>query len=106
MISKPTKQPKKGSFVTLADWMAKKLNLHGDELIVYGIIYSFSQDGSSSFRGSIKYISFWTGRSRPTVIKILKLLLEKNYIFKKEINYTNLNAKYHYCEYRANLSIL
>ena len=106
MISKPTKQPKKGSFVTLADWMVKKLNLNGDELVVYAIVYSFSQDGSSCFRGSLRFISFWTGRSRPTVIKILKLLLDKNYIFKKEINYTNLNTKYHYCEYRANLSIL
>lgn len=106
MIAKPTKQPKKGSFVTLAEWMVKKLNLHGDELIVYAIIYSFSQDGSSSFRGSIKYISFWTGRSRPTVIKTLKSLMSKNYIFKKEIQYTGKNSDYHYCEYRANLSVL
>ena len=106
MIKKPTTKPKVGSFITILDWMVKKLNLHSDELIVYAIIYSFSQDGQSCFKGSIKYLSYWTGKTKPTIIKILKLLLEKKLIIKTKIQYTKKNVNRYYCEYRAVLPLM
>lgn len=103
IAKKPTGKAKLGSYITMLEWMVGKLELTGDELIIYSIIYSFSQDGQSCFKGSIKYLEFWTGKSKPTILKILKSLLEKKLINKTKIHYTKKNENRYYCEYRANL---
>lgn len=63
-------------------WMVNRLGLSGNELIVYAIIYSFSQDGESCFYGSLKYIEKTLSVSKPTAIKVLQGLLEKGLIQK------------------------
>lgn len=45
------------NFIQISAWMVNKLNLKGNELLIYGLIYGFSKDGNSVFRGSINYIS-------------------------------------------------
>jgi hypothetical protein len=59
-----------------------KFNLRGNELLVFGIIYGFSQDGLSLFSGSTAYISEWTGLSRRTVLRILKDFTERGIFIK------------------------
>ena len=44
-------------------FMINKLNLKGIELMVYAIIYGFSQDGSCKFTGSRQYLADFTGSS-------------------------------------------
>lgn len=68
-------------------WMLNRLKLKGNELIVFSIINSFSQDKASSFFGSLSYLEAFTGASRPTVIKILKALCDKGFIEKREFDY-------------------
>jgi hypothetical protein len=63
--------------------MVNDLELHGNELTLYAIIYGFSQDGRSEFVGSISYITEWLGCSRPTAIKALANLVEKGLISKR-----------------------
>ena len=68
--------------------MRNELDLKGNELLVYALIYGFSQDGASEFSGSNRYIADWIGASRQTVNKILKTLCDKGLLNKRtyEVN--------------------
>ena len=70
------------NFVTIQGWMCNELQLKGNELLVYALIYGFSKDGESSFFGGRKYIAETFNVSLPTVDKALQGLLNKNYVFK------------------------
>ena len=58
---------KNENYYTIFGWMLNELKLSGIDLIVYAIIYSFSQDGESEFKGSVAYISDFTGGSAKTI---------------------------------------
>lgn len=77
----------------------KVLGLKGNELLVFSLIYGFSQDGESVFMGSIKYIQETLNLSRETVRTVLNSLVKAKLIVKidKEINGVK------FCDYRANL---
>lgn len=64
--------------------MITRLKLKGNELLVFALIHGFSQDGESRFKGSLRYLIEWTGLDKTTVIKLLKSLVEKQYINKFE----------------------
>ena len=68
------------NYYTVQGWMINKLSLKGNELILYAIIYGFSQDDKSEYHGSISYIQKALTISRPTVIKTIKALIEKGLI--------------------------
>lgn len=70
------------NFVTIQGWMRTKLNLKGNELLIYALIYGFSQDGSTRFKGSRKYISEWCGCSLDTVDRTLGSLVNKGLLAK------------------------
>lgn len=77
---------KRENFVSVFGFMVEDLQLKGIELQVYAIVYGFSQDDDSEFAGSLSYLMAWTGASKPTVIKVLKSLVDKDLIEKKTIN--------------------
>ena len=83
------------NFITIQGWMVNELGLKGNELIVYAIIFGFSQAENQVFNGSLQYISDWLNTSKQTVINTLKHLQEKELIEKKE-QYLN-GVKF--CEY-------
>lgn len=62
--------------------MVNRLKLKGNELLLYAIIYGFSQDEKSSYEGSLSYISKSINASRRSVISLLNRLSEKNLIIK------------------------
>lgn len=70
------------NFITIQGWMRTKLNLKGNELLIYALIYGFSQDGRSRFNGSRKYISEWCGCALDTVDRSLGSLVDKGLIAK------------------------
>ena len=70
------------NFVAIQGWMRTKLNLKGNELLIYALIYGFSQDGESRFKGSRKYIADWCGCSLDTVDRTLGSLVNKGLIAK------------------------
>ncbi len=106
MIRKPSGAPKYGGSITIHDWMVRLYLLQGDYLVVYSTIHSFSKDGESVFRGSLRYLAFWTGKSKPTVLKVLRYLIDKDLIGKRKIHYTRLNKNRYYCEYWTTFSRL
>ena len=73
---------KDNNFVAIQGWMRTRLNLKGNELLIYALIYGFSQDGQSRFTGSRKYIADWCGCSLDTVDRSLRSLVGKGLLAK------------------------
>ena len=69
-------------------WMATKLKLKGNELLIYAVIYSFSRNnkGEGVFNASIPYLREWTNSSKQNVIDCLNSLIRKKLIIKLEDN--------------------
>lgn len=105
-MKKPTSLPRYGGSINIQDWMVRLYGLQESSLLIYATIHSFSRNGNGVFRGSLQYLSFWSGKSRPTIIKILKELQSQNLIEKHEVHYTKLNPSKHYCEYWTSFSRL
>lgn len=77
--------------VVISGWMTRKLKLSGNELLVFALIYGFSQDGDSEFYGSRRYIAEMFNISLPTVDGALKSLINKGLIIKDHINRNNIS---------------
>lgn len=72
------------NYINIQAWMVKELNLTGNDLICYALIYGFSQDGKSEFNGSLSYIAEWLNTSRQTARLIVKRLVDKGVIEKRD----------------------
>lgn len=75
---------------TIHGWMRTKLNLSGNALMIYSIIFCFSQDNKSAFYGTRQYLSDFIGASRPTVDKALNELCDLGYIIKESVEIKNV----------------
>ena len=64
--------------------MVNELNLKGAELMVYAIIYGFSQDGKTKYNGSRGYLAKWCNVTEREIGKVLKKLVEKELITKEK----------------------
>ena len=73
-------------FIMIPVYARQALNLKHDDLIVYGVIYGFSQGKTHKYFGSLKYIQDLTGCSQEHICRILKRLTEKGYIKKTVIS--------------------
>ena len=69
-------------FLNIQGWMINELNLKGNELIVYALIYGFTKDGVSEFRGSRQYMADWTNSSVRSVQNVVNSLIDKGMIEK------------------------
>ena len=74
----------RNNYITIQGFMIKDLCLKGNELIVYAIIYGFSQLENQYFNGTLKYLAEWTNCTKRGVINILQSLESKGLIEKKE----------------------
>ncbi len=63
--------------------MINRLTLKGNELMLFAVIYGFSQDGETYFTGSSKYLQNILGSSRNTVTKCLNNLIEMGIVIKQ-----------------------
>lgn len=68
------------NFVTIQGWMRTKLNLKGNELLAYSVIYGFSQTDGAKFTGSREYLAEWCGCSMATIDRTLNSLVDKGLI--------------------------
>lgn len=78
------------NFVVIQGWMCNELGLKGNDLLVYALIYGFSQDGESEFSGGRNYIAKTFNISLPTVDKALKNLVDKHLIKKISVDINNV----------------
>lgn len=85
------------NYVVIQGFMINELKLKGNELIIYAVIYGFSQTSGQKFTGSISYLMKWISGSKQTVINCLNSLVEKKLIDKEEEYINNIK----YCSYRV-----
>jgi len=76
--------PADENFIVIQGWMVNDLELKGNELLAYALIYGFSQDGESEFTGSLSYLVGWFGFTKKTAITTLQSLVDKGLVEKTE----------------------
>lgn len=86
---------KSENYIVIQGFMIKDLNLKGNELLIYAIIYGFSQEENQKFNGSLQYLADWTNSTKQSVLKNIKSLIKKGYIIKEEKIVNNIK----FCEY-------
>lgn len=93
---------RENTYINIQAFMRNELKLKGNELLVYAIIYGFSQDEETKFTGSSTYIADWIGLNKKNVLSTLKKLVDKNLIIKhkKVVNGVTL------CDYEANKNVI
>ena len=74
------------NYYVIHGWMRNRLGLNGNKLIVYAILYGFSQDGESEFRGSVDYITEFTGAGEKTIRNTLNALVGAGLVKKVDRN--------------------
>ena len=87
---------KSDNYVVIQGWMCNELNLKGNELLVFALIYGFCQDGTTHFTGSRSYIADTFNITLPTVDKALDSLKDKLLI---EV----YKGKDNHCTYKVSL---
>ena len=87
------------NYVVIQGWMLTRLGLKGNELLIYAVIYGFTQNGETEFVGSMKYLADWTNSTIESVRKCIKSLIDKGYII-KSLDGSGVNA------YKAVLSAI
>lgn len=88
-------------YILIQGWMINKLKLKGNDLLVYAIIYRYSQDDVHKFYGSLQYLADWTNSTINGVQNNLKNLLDAKLIFKEKLG-SSVSSR---CEYWVNTDI-
>ena len=97
---------KPDNYVMLLGWMRTELNLKGNELNLYSIIYGFTQDGETEFSGSIRYMQEWLGvESKQTVFNTLDKLIKKGLVQKRTEVVNGIKHNYYLAAPRGSLKI-
>ena len=89
---------KNENFFTVQGWMVNELHLSGNRLMLYALIYGFSQDGKSRFKGASQYLADCLGITKKTVLEMLKYLVEDKCIKK----YKSGVKGHEICDYGVN----
>ena len=87
---------KNENYLVIQGWMIAELKLKGNELLIYAIIYGFSQN-NQQFKGSHRYLADWCNSTRQGIMKNIESLIKKNLLEKKEIFINNVK----FCRYRT-----
>lgn len=91
-----------GTYITIQGWMRTDLNLSGNELIVYAIIYGFSQNKQGEFTGSAQYLADWVGCTKRTVTTILRKFVDEELVKKTVVQLDNNSKR---VSYQANVGV-
>ena len=96
------KEIRDDNYITIQGFMRNLLGLRWNNLLIYAIIYGFSQTTHQAFTGSQAYLANWCGSTVQGVQKNLNFLVKNDYIVKvvKKIN----NVKY--VEYSVNFELI
>lgn len=85
---------KDNTYISIQSFMVTDLHLTGLQLLIYAIIYGFSQDGESNYKGSCQYLADWCGCSTRTVMRYLNDLMKKGLI--EQVFHSPDNYEVHY----------
>lgn len=85
------------NYLVIQGWMITELNLKGNELLVYAVIYGFSQAEGQLFYGNRQYLADWTNTSKQTIQTCLNSLVKKKLLAKYDKDVNGVR----FCEYEA-----
>ena len=88
---------KNENFTVIQGWMINSLNLKGNVLMIYAIIYGFSQAESQKYSGGLQYLADWINSTKRTVMNCLNELIERNLLEKEEKIINGVK----FCEYKV-----
>lgn len=71
-------------YFVVQDWMVRDLSLKGNELLVYAVIYGYSQEGQGCYYGGMSFLAETLGITRQTAIAAVKNLAERGLIERRE----------------------
>lgn len=89
------------NFYVIQSWMVRKLKLTGLDLLIFAIIYGYSQDGENEYFGSLTYLAEMTGCTKRGVIKSLTNLVDNGYILREESTFNNIKC----VTYKTNMEL-
>lgn len=89
-------------YFVIQDWMITALHLKGCELLVYAVVFGYSQKGAGCYFGSAAALAESLGVSRQTIVSTFKSLTERGLLIKTD----DYHAGVHTCAYSANLDLL
>ena len=82
--------------IVIQEFMVRDLHLKCNDLLVYAIIFDFSQTEEQKFSGSLRYLAGRINSTKQSVLNSLKSLMQKGYIKKEEQIINGVK----YCSYR------
>lgn len=88
---------KNENYIVIQRFMINELKLKGNDLMVYAIIYEFTQDGENRFEGSRQYLAEWCNSTTRGIAKNLESLVVKGLIEKRTVDINNVK----FCHYRV-----
>ena len=88
---------KADNYISIQGWMVTDLNLYGNDLIVYAIIYGFTQDMEHWFEGTIQYMADWCNCTKRGIYKNIDNLIDAGLIEKSVETVKGVK----HCKYRV-----
>ena len=80
----------------VAGWMIKELGLKGNALMIYAVIYGYSQNGKEDYHAGNKYLSEFLGIHPNSVSNTLADLVAKGLLTKEEETLNGWKLPSHY----------
>ena len=92
-----TRKFKIDNYITVPGFAIVELGLSGNELLCYSLIFGFTQDSETEFRGSLNYVSSALNVTKQNAKKIIDRLVERGLIEKREMYFSGVK----FCHYVA-----
>lgn len=86
------------NYITVPGFAIVELELSGNELLCYSLIYGFTQDKETEFRGSLNYVASALNVTKQNAKKIIDRLIDRGLIEKREMFFSGVK----FCHYVAN----
>lgn len=86
------------NYIHVPGFAVVDLQLSGNELLCYSLIYGFTQDQETEFHGSLAYVASALNVTKQNAKKIIERLMDRGLLTKKEIYFSGVK----FCHYVAN----
>lgn len=86
------------NYINVPGFAVVEHKLSGNELLCYSLIYGFTQDEETEFRGSLTYVASALNITKQNAKKVIDRLLERGLLTKKEMYFSGVK----FCHYVAN----
>lgn len=85
------------NYITVPGFAIVEFGLSGNELLCYSLIYGFTQDNETEFRGSLNYVASALNVTKQNAKKIIDRLIDRGLIEKREMFFSGVK----FCHYVA-----